>query len=241
MPDTINKADTTSGDNISDLSIYEGTCLFDPNKKIKIAICNVFKSTPEEFDYLLFLGYRKFAYRFFRYVCDCLLCSSIRIPADEYSPSGTHQRLLKKNTDLRVVTLPIRYRKNHYYLYRTHHLSRGFKVIDEDTFIQEFYFSPTEALITEIYDDGLLIGLGFLDVGASCLSSVYFVYDPGYNRRSLGMFSIIKEIELAQSMNKSYYYLGLYCKGRRFLGYKDNFSPNETLDYNTGIWTRNET
>ena len=89
--------------------------------------------------------------------------------------------------------------------------------------------------------NGILIGLGFLDVGAVCLSSVYFVYDPSYCKRSLGMFSIVKEIELAASMKKTLYCLGLYCKGRQFLSYKDKFSPYESLDYNTGIWKRNET
>jgi leucyl-tRNA---protein transferase len=238
MADTLNNSGIPEDDRNPDIALYEGTCIFNPEKNIKLAAFYIYRCTNATFDYFLDLGYRKFAYRFFRYVCDCTLCSSIRVLAQEYSRTKTHRRIIKKNEGMAFRAAPLEYREEHYLLYKTHHENRGFKALDEDMFVQEFYFSPVNGFVTEIYDSGKLVGLGFIDEGAECLSSVYFVYDPQYFPMSPGIFSIIKEIELAQSMGKKHYYLGLYCKGQRFLGYKDRFSPYEALDYATGIWNR---
>jgi leucyl-tRNA---protein transferase len=223
---------------IPDLVFYEGSCIFDPDRKIKLSAFYIYTCEREEFDRYLQLGYRKFAYRFFRYVCDCDLCSSIRVPVSEHKMGRAHKRILKKNEGMSFRVSPLVYSESHYLLYKKHHSGRGFKVLDEDLFIQEFYVSPVEAFATEVYDGEKLVGLGFVDVGGECLSSVYFVYDPEYYGYSPGIFSIIKEIELAKSLGKKYYYLGLYCKGQKFLGYKDRFVPYETLDYDTGIWNK---
>jgi arginine-tRNA-protein transferase len=158
----------------------------------------------------------------------------------EYAHSRAHKRVLKKNEHMKFRVSPLKYKEAHYLLYRKHHADRGFNILDEDLFIQEFYLSPVESFMTEVYEGEKLVGLGFLDVGREGLSSVYFVYDPSYAEYSPGVYSIIKEIDLAKSMGKIYYYLGLYCKGQKFLGYKDRFVPYETLDYETGIWQRCE-
>ncbi len=241
MADTAHKSEVPEDSKTPDLVFYEGSCIFDPEKKIKLSAFYMYRCTHEDFDYFLDLGYRKFAYRFFKYVCDCDLCSSIRIIVPEHSHSKTHKRILNKNEGMRFTVSRLEYRESHYELYRKHHAERGFNVLDEDLFVQEFYLTPVEAAMTEVYEGDRLVGIGFLDIGKESLSSVYFVYDPDYSEYSPGVYSIIKEIDYAKSLGKNYYYLGLYCKGQRFLGYKDKFVPYETFDYETGIWQKCET
>jgi arginyl-tRNA--protein-N-Asp/Glu arginylyltransferase len=236
MADTVHQSEIPEDSKTPDLVFYEGSCIFDQERKIKLSAFYLYRCTREDFDYYLELGYRKFAYRFFKYLCDCDLCSSIRIIAHEYSHSKTHKRVLKKNAGMQFSVSPLEYKESHYQLYRKHHAERGFNILDEELFVQEFYLSPVEAFITEVRDGDRLVGVGFIDLGKESLSSVYFIYDPDYSDYSLGIFSIIKEIDLAKSLGKRYYYLGLYCKGQRFLGYKDKFVPYETFDYETGIW-----
>lgn len=62
--------------------------------------------------------------------------------------------------------------------------------------------------------DGKLIAVGVLDVLHSCLTSVYFFYDPDYAFLSLGVYSALKEIEWVQQTSLAiprfkYYYMGI--------------------------------
>ena len=57
-----------------------------------------------------------------------------------------------------------------------------------------FYSPSTPSLQSEFYINGELIGLGFLDRGKDCLSSVYFIYDTTGNRvGELTVFSYLRQ------------------------------------------------
>ncbi|KAJ3010321.1 Arginyl-tRNA--protein transferase 1 [Thoreauomyces humboldtii] len=60
--------------------------------------------------------------------------------------------------------------------------------------------------------DGKLIAVAVLDVLPSCVSSVYFMYDPAYGHLSLGTYSALREIVLVRTLMKQiptlrYYYM----------------------------------
>ncbi len=72
-----------------------------------------------------------------------------------------------------------------------------------------------------------LIGIGILDIVEDAYSSVYFFYDPDFQKYSIGTFSILLEIEIAKLYNLNYYYLGYYINDCSKMNYKKNFRPNE--------------
>ncbi len=86
----------------------------------------------------------------------------------------------------------------------------------------------------EYYLNDKLVGVGIVDEGVDSLSSNYFYYDTEYLDRRLGIFSILKEIELAQKLEKKYYYLGFYIEENPKMSYKKYFKPNQILE--TGVW-----
>jgi arginyl-tRNA--protein-N-Asp/Glu arginylyltransferase len=68
------------------------------------------------------------------------------------------------------------------------------------------------------------------------VSAVYHFYDPDERDRSLGVFSVLMEIEFARQLGVPHYYLGYWVEGAETMHYKANYRPHELwLD---GQWRR---
>ncbi len=105
-----------------------------------------------------------------------------------------------------------------------------------EEFIVSFFSPSTPGLQSEFYLNGELIGLGFLDKGEDCLSSVYFIYDTRFSHLGLGTFSILKEIEHTRSLGLKYYCLGYYVRECQRMAYKNNFKPREHYNWLKDKW-----
>ena len=82
-----------------------------------------------------------------------------------------------------------------------------------------------------------LVAVGFLDASLEGLNSVYFIYDPEFSKRSLGIFGALKEIELARHLKLKYYYLGYFIQKNASMSYKSSFRPHEYYDWENQVWT----
>lgn len=51
--------------------------------------------------------------------------------------------------------------------------------------------------------DGKIVGISVVDILPSCVSSVYFIWDPDYAWASLGKLSALFEIAIAMEMYKA--------------------------------------
>jgi arginyl-tRNA--protein-N-Asp/Glu arginylyltransferase len=81
---------------------------------------------------------------------------------------------------------------------------------------------------------GRLLANGYVDILPGGLSSVYFAFDPSESRRSLGTWSVAKELELAKALGKRFYYLGFWVPGSPKMDYKAGFRPFEYAS--SGAW-----
>lgn len=182
-------------------------------------------------------GWRKFGPYYFRPACpDCRQCIPLRVPVGEFSPSRSQRRVLRRNADLQTTFGPLMPREEIYGLYREHTGVRFERETDPEEFFFHFYLPSCPALQTEIRIGEELAGVGFLDVGSDCLSSVYFCFSPRFAKHSLGIFSILQEIEQARLLGLPYYYLGYYVPGCPTMAYKDHFRPREHYDWEQGRW-----
>ncbi|KMQ94602.1 arginyl-trna--protein transferase 1 [Lasius niger] len=89
--------------------------------------------------------------------------------------------------------------------------------------------------------DNELIAIGVIDILPSCISSVYFVYDPAYSQLSLGTFSSLREVYLTRQLNKvasdlKYYYMGFYIHTCPKMRYKAKMRPSKLLCPQTYMW-----
>ncbi|XP_058791844.1 arginyl-tRNA--protein transferase 1 isoform X3 [Phymastichus coffea] len=89
--------------------------------------------------------------------------------------------------------------------------------------------------------NGTLIAVAVLDILPSCVSSVYFFYDPAYAHLSLGTFSSLREVFLTRQLNKyapnlKYYYMGYYIHSCPKMRYKGKMRPSKLLCPETYVW-----
>lgn len=195
----------------------------------------------EEFDTCLEQGFRKFGIYFFRPNCDkCQKCLPLRVRTKDFLPSKSQKRVLKKNKDVTVKFNSLVYREEVFDLFVKHSKARfkqdESKIGTREDFIQTHFTPSTAALLSEFYLKDELIAVGFLDISKEAASSVYFIYDPDFGERSLGIFGALKEIEFAKESGRPYYYLGYYIKENPSMSYKNQFHPFEIYDWKKEFW-----
>jgi arginine-tRNA-protein transferase len=67
------------------------------------------------------------------------------------------------------------------------------------------------------------------------LSAVYTFFDPDEQRRSLGVFAILKQIEYVRTLNLDYLYLGYWVPHSAKMNYKSQYTPLELLLMGNGV------
>lgn len=113
--------------------------------------------------------------------------------------------------------------------------SHDTKMSYEEAKIQllQMHLGYTGVFDMEYYLNEKLVAVGIMDSAENeageteALSSNYFYYDTDeiLLKRSLGTFSVLKEIELCRELGCKYYYLGLYLPNCRKMNYKNKFKP----------------
>ena len=188
--------------------------------------------TPGGYQRLLDQGFRRSGRLIYRSACPaCAECVPIRVPVDRFRPSRSQKRVLHRNLDVTVEAGPPRCTRTRWrvyaaYLQRRHDgaMSAGFNSMR--TFL---YDSPTETLEMTYRVGRRIVAAGILDVAETCLSSVYFFFDPAESWRSLGVFGAWCEIEECRRRGLPYWYIGLYIRGCRKMSYKADYRPHELL------------
>jgi len=209
------------------------------------------------YETLLAEGWRRSGFSFYRDSCpDCRLCVPIRLDSAGFAPSRSQRRVARLNADLDVRVVAAAFSDERYELYRSYIRARHapdplYSPIRSDAAERESYASflladplgtwvhgdglPYGACIVEYRDgSGALLATGYVDVLPDGLSSVYFAFDPAASRRSLGTYSVLRELELARQEGKRYYYLGFWVPGSPSMDYKASFRPFERAS--NGTW-----
>lgn len=189
-------------------------------------------------------GFCRFNSQFYIHKCyGCNQCRAIRIPVREFIPSKNQLHAWKINQDLEVefVAEPEKYvTEEKVFIFREydyfHNPDEPKKTMDEArNILTEMNTGYPGIWNMEYRLNGKLIGVAVLDYTTNdegevnSLCSNYFYYDTSaeVRKRSLGVFSVLKEIELCLKMDIPYYYLGLYLSDCRKMNYKANYKPYE--------------
>lgn len=90
--------------------------------------------------------------------------------------------------------------------------------------------------------DGELVALGVIDILPGCVSSVYFMYDPRWEKYSLGKLSALREASLAKEIHDAgvssmtALYMGYYIHTCTKMRYKGDYSPSYLADPEDYTW-----
>lgn len=90
-----------------------------------------------------------------------------------------------------------------------------------------------------IRDDGRLVAFSFFDLGAESIESIIGVYDPDYKSHSLGLHTMLLEVEHAQSRGLRYFYPGYVVPGYKAFDYKLRLGTAELeyFDLDSEAWS----
>lgn len=186
-------------------------------------------------------GFRRSGAFTYRPYCDhCRACVPVRILAEAFRPNRTQRRSVKRHTELTAHPLELKYNAEHYALYLRYqsrrHAGGG---MDQDSREQYRHFllqSNVDSRLIEFREDGVLRMVSIIDELPDGISSVYTFFDPEFERRSLGTYSILWQIAEAQRRRLPHVYLGYWIADSRKMAYKTQFRPIEGLV--RGSWVR---
>lgn len=198
---------------------------------------------PSTYHKLMDLGFRRSGQVFYRPRCvGCDGCVQLRVICEEFKASKSQRRTRRKNADLRLEVgepdlTDEKFEVYRRYLAYQHPDSR--QSGDKEGLREFLYNSAVETIEACYYDeDDRLVAVSILDRAPRSLSSVYHFFDPRERKRSLGVYSVLREIELARELGIPWYYLGYWVEGSPTMDYKANYYPHEILVH--GVWMRRE-
>lgn len=196
----------------------------------------------EAFDDLLAAGDRRAGVLLYRPACHpCQACEAIRVPVAIHQPTRSQRRVLRRNEGEIVaeITRP-EVTPRHVELFNRHKEERGLSRREGQATADEYRAFLVDTCVetreVRYLRDGRIVAVSILDFGARSVSSVYHYFDPDEADRSLGVYSVLKEIQLTRELGLDWYYLGLYVASCRALRYKAGYFPHERLL--DGAWHR---
>jgi arginine-tRNA-protein transferase len=190
-------------------------------------------------------GFRRSQNIAYRPACEtCRACISVRILVNEFRPTKSMKRVLRRNADLVATEYPAEPSSEQYSLFRRYldnrHRRGGMSdmtVLDyammvEDTHVDtriiEYRLKTQDSAITG-KSDGPLIATALSDMMGDGMSMVYSFFDPDHEERSLGTYMILDHIRRTRQRGLQHVYLGYWVKGSPKMDYKTRFQPQEHL------------
>ena len=187
------------------------------------------------------IGFRRSQSVAYRPSCiDCSACVSVRVRADEFTPSATQRKLMRRHADLEVSACRPWTTEEQYALLRGYlarrHPGGGMAEMDEHDFADMVEQTPVRTYVVEYREPsvdgrpGKLVGACLSDQQSDGLSMIYSFYDVAPGARSgLGTYIILDHIIRAARASLPYVYLGYWVEGSGRMAYKATFKPLERL------------
>ncbi len=221
----------------------EEQCLYLPDQLSRMRYRVIDYCTPETYTSLLERGWRRFGRIFFRPMCAaCEECRSLRVDVERFRPNRSMRRTLTRNLDLRVGLRRASVSDQHLELYDRYHgdMARRKGWSEKSITLLSYYRTFVEArqdfgheLL--FFDGDRPVAVALIDLLPQAISAVYCYYEPELRARSLGVYSVLRQIELARKRNVPYLYLGYWIAGNASMRYKANYRPHGILEGRPGL------
>lgn len=192
-------------------------------------------------------GFRRSQNVLYRPSCaDCAACLSARIRVDEFVPSRSQRRAMRRNGELQRKAVSPWATEEQFQLFRRYldsrHRDGGMADMDIFEFAAMIEETPIRSRVIEYHgqngtpEDIDLAAVCLTDVLDDGLSMVYSFFDPDRTPASLGTFVILDHVKIAREAGLPFVYLGYWVPGSPKMDYKSNFSGLEI--FHKGEWRK---
>jgi arginine-tRNA-protein transferase len=200
------------------------------------------RAAPGLMDELWAEGWRHFGEIFFRYRRwrhggREYTVTPLRVDLARFEPSRSQRRVLARNRDLTVEVRPTELDADLWRMFVAHR--QRFRADVPDSLRNFLSHRPAEVPCRNetlrVYAGPRLVAAHFLDVGREATSAVYSMFDPAESRRSLGIYTILKAVELSRRANRRHFYPGYGTREPSPYDYKKGLPGLEEYDWR-GRW-----
>ncbi|TAF96796.1 MAG: hypothetical protein EAZ32_08325 [Cytophagia bacterium] len=166
------------------------------------------------------------------------ICSpiNIRIKLADHTFSKSQRRLLKRNNQLfryEIRKATVTPQKEE--MFRLHqNRFRSFLCNNLEEFLVLTYRFDTYEIA--VYDDDRLVAISFFDEGSASLMSLLGLFDPRYANYSLGIYTMLLEIEHAKNTQRQWYYPGYVHERPSIYDYKLRLGKMQVYDWEKRRW-----
>lgn len=189
-------------------------------------------------------GWRHFGRLFFRYDRQeaeegrMQTITPLRIRLEQWQPTKSQRRVLRRNADLRWEMLPMSLDDDLRALFERHKGRFRDNIPEKlENFLgDEPEASPCDCRMLRVFEGDKLLAVSFLDVGQRAVSSVYAMFEPAAAWRSLGIFTMLLELQFARESCFEFLYPGYATHEASVYDYKKQFTSMEWLDFESGEW-----
>ncbi|GIV39002.1 MAG: hypothetical protein KatS3mg033_0802 [Thermonema sp.] len=161
---------------------------------------------------------------------------NIRYDLRDYEYPKRLRKLMRRNRKrFRHEVRPARITKRRRQMYKAHiKRFKGMVVPTLDAFMLGSFHehSPFNTMEVTVYDGRRIVAVSYFDVGMHSLASILGFFDPDYSRYSLGIYTMLLEIEWAQQRQMHYYYPGYILDAHPLFDYKLRLGKAEVYDWN---------
>ena len=221
-----------------DFCMLDYDCSYLPGKKTRMYYRYMRHADKTLVSELIRRGWRRFGCYFFHPICaGCNGCKSLRIDAENFSLTKSQRRIMKKNRDTLIYIRKPSMTQEHLDLYNRYHKFKSetsdwkYTPVNPQLYYENFVDGAHNFGKEILYFiDDKPVGVDLIDITDDGISSIYFYYDPDYAKYSLGIYSLLMQIQFARQMGLKWIYLGYWVDGCRSFAYKMNFRPLEILN-----------
>lgn len=189
-------------------------------------------------------GWRHFGRYFFRYSTQqasdggLQTITPLRLDLASCTFTKSQRRVLNKNADLRTEIAPAVLDGDLRALFQRHKQRFTHNIPDTlETFLGlDPARGPCECRMLRVFDGPRLIAASFFDVGQQAASSVYGIFEPECSKRSLGILTLLLEIQHCRAAGLCWLYTGYATREPSVYDYKKQFRGSEYLEWSSWAW-----
>jgi arginyl-tRNA--protein-N-Asp/Glu arginylyltransferase len=161
----------------------------------------------------------------------------LRVRLHDFDKDDKYKDLFKKNRGFRTEITPALIHDEHEQLFTLYKQSKVFDASDSirSLLFHEKFTNAYNTWMINVYDDNILIGAGYFDIGKESAAGITSFYHPDYHKHSLGLFIIYEKMFYCKNKGVKYFYPGYYAPDYPAFDYKLKIGKRALEFYHPGL------